>query len=102
MVVEKLAFTKYPKICQLEAFYGVDLGNTYRNNVACKTFCHFIAQFKRQSLTNELTKVNYFSSLLNGSTDCGSVENKIFLAVYCDLNASDKKVHLYIHSKMNF
>ena len=33
-----MAFTKYPKLCQLEALHGVDLDNTYCNDVACKTF----------------------------------------------------------------
>ena len=55
-----MAISEYPKLCPLEALHGVDLGNTYRNDVACKMFCHFIAQSKRQSLMNELTKASYF------------------------------------------
>ena len=86
-----MAFTKYPKLCQLEALHGVDLGNTYCNDVACKMFCHFIAQSKPQSLINELTKANYFSLLLDRSTDYSNVENIMFLAVYCDFNSSDEK-----------
>ena len=93
VATEKMAFTKYPKLCQLEALHGIDLGNTYRNDVAYKTFCNFIAQSKRQSLMNELTRTNYFSLLLDGSTDCSNVENIMFLAVYCDFNSSDEKVH---------
>jgi len=58
--VEKMTFAKYPKLCQLEALHRVDLGTNYRNDVACKTFCHFISQSKHQSLTNELTKANFF------------------------------------------
>ena len=98
VAVEKMAFTKYPKLCQLEALHGVDLGTNYCNDVACKTFCHIISQSKYQSLTNELTKANFFSLLLDGSTDCSNVENVMFLAVYCDTNASDEKVH----SKMTY
>ena len=40
---EKMAFTKYPKLCQFEALHGVDLGTNYRNDVVYKTFCHFIS-----------------------------------------------------------
>ena len=98
VAVEKMAFTKYPKLCQLEALHGVDLGTNYCNDVTCKTFCHFISQSKYQSLTNELTKANFFLLLLDGSTDCSNVENIMFLAVYCDTNASDEKVH----SKMTY
>ena len=35
VAVEKTAFTKYPKLCQLEALHGVDLGTNYRNDGAC-------------------------------------------------------------------
>ena len=82
-------------LCQLETLHGIDLGNTYRNDVVCKMFCHFIAQSKRQSLMNELTKANYFSLLLDGSTGCSycNIENVMFLAVYCDFDSSDEKVH---------
>ena len=58
VATEKMAFTKYPKLCQLEALQGVGLGKTYRNDVACKAFCHFIVQSKRQPLMNELTKAS--------------------------------------------
>ena len=88
-----MAFTKYPKLCQLEALHGVDLGTNYRNDVACHNICHFISQYKHQSLSNELTKVNFFLLSLDGSTDCSNVENVMFLTVYCDTNASDEKVH---------
>jgi len=98
VAIEKMAYTKYSKVCQLEVLHGVDLGTSYRNDVACKTFCHFISQSKRQSLNNELTKAKFFSLLLDGSTDCSNVENVMFLAVYCDTNASDEKVH----SKMTY
>jgi len=93
VATEKMAFTKYSKLYQLEALHGVDLGSTYCNDVACKMFCHFIAQSKRQSLMNKLTTANYFSLLLDGSTDCSNIQNIMFLAIYCDHNSSDEKVH---------
>ena len=36
---ENMAVANYPKLCHLEALNEVDLGNTYHNNVTCKTFC---------------------------------------------------------------
>ena len=89
---EKMAFTKYSKLCQLQALHGVDLGTNYHNDFACKTFCHFISQSQHQSLTDEL-KVKLFFLLLDGSTDCSNVENLMFLAICCDTSASDEKVH---------
>ena len=43
VATEKLAFSKYPKICALEAHHGVhvDVGMAYTNEVAGKTFCHY-------------------------------------------------------------
>ena len=41
---EKLSFKKYAGICDLEKRHGMDLGTTYMNDVACKTFIHFIAE----------------------------------------------------------
>ena len=52
-------------------------------------------QSKCQSLMNELTRANYFSLLLDGSTDCSNVENLMFLAVYCDFNEK-------VHSRMTY
>jgi len=40
-----------------------------------------------------LLKSIFFSLLQDGSTDCRNVENVMFLAVYCDTNASDEEVH---------
>ena len=37
VATEKLAFSKYPKICVLEAHHGVDVGTAYTNEVAVTT-----------------------------------------------------------------
>ena len=56
---EKLSFKKYAGKCDLEKRHRVDLGTTYMNNVACKTFIHFIAQAERQQIGDILTKALY-------------------------------------------
>ena len=93
VATEKLPIAKYPRICHLESLHGVDVGTTYFNDVACRTFCHYIAQSKHQSLIDKLSKAKFFSLLLDGSTDRSNVDNIIFLAVYCDYSARDEKVH---------
>ena len=72
VATRKLAFTNYPVLCQLEAKHGVDVGTAYRNENAGKTFCHFIAESKREDLVTKLTKANFFSILMDGSTDTGT------------------------------
>ena len=41
----------------------MDLGTTYMNDVACKTFIYFIAEAERQQLGDILAKAEFFSLL---------------------------------------
>ena len=93
IATEKIAFTKYPKICDLEACHGVCVGATYRNDMAGKDFVHFIAKAKRKHLLQNLAKAKFFSLLLDGSTDTGNIDNEVVLVVGCDPDSSDEKVH---------
>ena len=52
IATEKLAFSKYPSICDLETRHGVVVSATYTNENAGKTFCHFIAESQSESLSN--------------------------------------------------
>ena len=98
VATEKLAFTKYPRICELEAHHGVDMGTSYTNEVAGKTFCHYIAESRREDLTKRLSEVRFFSLLMDGSTDSGNIDDEMFLVLWCDVDGSDEKVH----TRMNF
>ena len=97
VAMEKLAFTKYPKICELEARHGVNVGSMYRNDVSGREFVHYIAEAKRKEILS-LAKANFFSVLLDGSTDTAIIENEIILVVWCDTNGTDEKVHTRIES----
>ena len=57
---QRLAFTNYPALCQLEAKHGVVVGSAYRNQNAGKTFCHFIAESRRKGLIGKLSKAQFF------------------------------------------
>ena len=50
VATQKLVDSKYPAICELEKRHGVNIGSTYLNSNACKTFCKFIAESKRLDL----------------------------------------------------
>lgn len=50
---QKIAFTHYPVLCKLEAKHGVNVGISYVNEKACKTFCHFIAESTRVKLADK-------------------------------------------------
>ena len=89
---EKIAFRKYPRICELELKHGVDLGTTYMNDVACKTFVHYIAEANRQELAGTLDKADFFSLLMDRSTDKGCCDNELVLTVWCDFEGKDERV----------
>ena len=93
---EKLSFKKYAGICDLEIRHGVDLGTTYMNDVACKTFIHFIAEAERQQLGDILAKSEFFSLLMDGSSDKGCCDNEVVMVVWCDCNGKEEKIHTRI------
>ena len=88
---ENLPYTKHPKICELETCHGVNIGIAYVNANAGKDFMHYIAESRRRELKQTLANVRFFSLLLEGSTDGGNVDDRVFLAVWCDCNQSDEK-----------
>ena len=57
---EKLAFSKYPKLCELEARHGVSIGTSYTNEVVGKTFTYYIAKARKQELTEKLEHTRFF------------------------------------------
>ena len=52
-----------------------------------------IAEAKRQELADTLTKAEFFSLLMDGSTDKGNCDNELLLAVWCDSDGKDERVH---------
>ena len=73
VATKKLPFTKYHDICELEARHGVDLGTLYVNKSAGRTFCHYIAEGRKENLVETLRKAKFFSLIMDGTTDKGNV-----------------------------
>ncbi len=93
IATQKLAFTNYPVLCQLEEKHGVNVGISYVNQNAGKTFCHFIDESRIEELVENLSNAKLFSLLMDGSTDSGNIDDEMFLVLWCDVNGSDEKVH---------
>ena len=93
VATERLPFTKYPQICELESHHGVSLGRSYTNDNAGKEFVHYIADTRRQAIRQKLENAIFFSLLLDGTADTANIENELIIAVWCDKNGSDEKVH---------
>jgi len=63
VATHKLAFSKYKAICNLESSHGVDIGTSYVNENAGKTFCKFIAKAR---MANLCTSTKFLSILMDG------------------------------------
>ena len=75
MAKESIAFTKYGKLCELEARHGVKIGSSYLTNNTAKDFTHFIAESMKRGAVEEVARAKFFSIFLDGSTDKGNVDN---------------------------
>ena len=98
VATEQLAFRKYPRICELEARHGVDLGRSYLHENAGKEFVHFIAESKRKDLLSVVSSAKYFPLLMDGSTDHSNTDNELLVVLWCDANGVDER----IHTRMSF
>jgi hypothetical protein len=79
---EGLPFTNMDPLCQLEERHDVNLGTGYKNNQACTQFVEFIAKLKQQNLVEVLSKAHFFSLQADGSTDCATVEEEMYLWLF--------------------
>ena len=83
MAKEGIAFAKYPALYDLECRHDVELGIAYKNDVSAKSFTHFIAETQRRNFIDCLSKLHFFSVLMDGTTDAGRVEDELVVTVHC-------------------
>ena len=63
-------FSDYGWLLDLhETTHGVNLGEAYRNDRACRNFVSFIAKAERLNLASELLAAPFFSIMTDGTTD---------------------------------
>ena len=79
VATENMAFTKYPKICEMEARHGVKVGSSYLTNNAAKEFVHFIGKSMKNDIISAVSEARFFSLFLDGSTDRGNIDNELLM-----------------------
>ena len=79
---EGLAFKKYPVLYELEAYHGVDHGHAYNTKDSAKTFIHYIAESECQLFISSLSSARFYSFVMDGLTDAGSVEDEVIVILY--------------------
>ena len=77
VAIEKLSFLKYHCIYELEKYHGVDIGTSYLNEHAGRTFIHYIAEAKQQQVVQ-------------------AVHNELVLVIWWDIDGNNKKIHTRI------
>ena len=93
VAMESMPLRKYSRLCELEARHGVEIGSTYTDDNAGKTFVHYIAESRKQELVDDVKRAKFFSLLIDGSTDKGNYDNEVVMVALCDTEGSDEKIH---------
>ena len=70
---ENMSFRTYPtSIYELEVKHGVNLGQAYKTKDSAR-------QYRKSSLS----KLNFYSFLMDRSTDSGNIEDELIVLMYC-------------------
>ena len=82
----------------------MNLGSSYLHENAGKRFVHYIVESRRQDLLSTISKVKFFSLLMDGSTDQSNANDEFLLVPWCDPDGVDEKIHtrmsyLYVTAK---
>ena len=85
-----MAFLKYPAFHALVAHQGVEIGSSYKTPDSAKLFTHFIAEAQRKEFLEAMVINNFFSFLMDGSTDSGNTEQELVLVTYCASKPRDQ------------
>ena len=67
-----ISCSKYEGICELQKLNGVDMGNNYLPNVACRRFVSSISLDLKDLLRKDAENARFISVLSDGSADKGT------------------------------
>ena len=67
----EMPFTTYPHLCLLEEKHAVELGQTYRNDKACKDFIVAISDQFKNEIGEQLQRAQFLGVMADSATDVG-------------------------------
>ncbi|KAK6167962.1 hypothetical protein SNE40_021879 [Patella caerulea] len=79
---EEIAFSKFETFANLEKRHGVTLGNIYINQIKCQQFTNIIGEDLKQQLIFEIDQCEYFTVLMDGSTDVSAIEKEVIYTLF--------------------
>ena len=88
---EKMPFTKFPTIVEVDKRHGVCLGQTNHKEHKCQEFASIIGETMSDDLVEALRSCRYMSVLMDGSTDSSVTEKEPFLRLRLREYANDEK-----------
>jgi hypothetical protein len=86
----QLAFTIFPSLVEMEKRHGVVLGDAYANDKSAKEFTLLVGQEMTAALSTELADAQFFTVLVDGSTDVGVQEKELVYVLF--INKSGQPV----------
>lgn len=70
---------------------------SYLSKKSAANFIHFIAQSQRQRFIEDtMTSCNFYSFLMDGSTDAGNIDNEVIAVLYCQRDSKAAEIKSYV------
>lgn len=77
IVKQNMSLRSYPALIQLQCLNGLQVGKAYRNRTAATNFIRSISTVIYKTIIDDLNSQEYFSVLIDGSTDVAIKEQEI-------------------------
>ncbi|XP_062615057.1 zinc finger protein 862-like [Saccostrea cucullata] len=77
------SFKDYVWLCKLDKAKGLDIGNTYENDKAGRTFARYIAKVESDKTVQILNYADFCSITIDGATDSGGMEQESLYVHTC-------------------
>lgn len=76
----------------------MDLGHTYNTQESAKKFTAYIARSQKHAFLSKLfSESHFYSSLMDGSTDAGNVEDELIVLAYCNRDYANQQMRICTH-----
>lgn len=72
----------YKWLCEIDMAKGLEIGTTYINEHAVRSFIHSIAQVEKDATTAALGECNFFSFMMDGTLDISGEEQETIYVRY--------------------
>ena len=93
---EKIPFSKFQGLINLQRKNGLELTSTYANNKTCTEMVSVVGKMFKEGTAAEINQVSYISVMADGATDAGGIENE---TVFCRYVQDGRPVNRLIGHK---